>query len=369
MKMHLRLLAVAVAMAVVWSSSPTLAAPPAKGVIAIVGAAHTHMKWYPMNINGNKNIRVKYVWDHNAERAQWCAKQLPGAKAVANVDEIFNDPEVAGVMIMSENNRHHDLVLAAAKAHKAMFVEKPLALTAKDAAEMADAVDKAGVFFTTGYFMRTSPKYQFVKEQIAKGNFGKITRAYAANCHNAGREGEFDNRFHHWFTEADQAGGGAYVDMGTHAVDLLMWLLGDVESATGNLSTVATKYGPNDDCGEALLKFKNGATGVAAAAWVCPFNTLRLEVVGTEGYAVYLQDGSRDQLFFQSRKVPKSDLSKPVPDDKMPKGLPSPVDQFLNAVTGQKGPGAVTAQEAAARASVMEAIYAGAKKHEWVKPQ
>ena len=73
---------------------------------------------------------------------------------------------------------------------------------------MADAIDKAGVFFTTGYFMRTSPKYQFVKEQIAKGNFGKITRAYAANCHNAGREGEFDNPYHHWFTEAKPAGGG-----------------------------------------------------------------------------------------------------------------------------------------------------------------
>ena len=83
-------------------------------------------------------------------------------------------------------------------------------MTAKDAAEMADAVDKAGVFFTTGYFMRTSPKYLFLKEQIAKGNFGKITRAYAANCHNAGREGEFDNPFHHWFTEENQAGGGAY---------------------------------------------------------------------------------------------------------------------------------------------------------------
>ena len=80
MKMHLRLLAVAVAMAVVWSSSPTLAAPPAKGVIAIVGAAHTHMKWYPMNINGNKNIRVKYVWDHNAERRNGVPSSFPAQR-------------------------------------------------------------------------------------------------------------------------------------------------------------------------------------------------------------------------------------------------------------------------------------------------
>jgi predicted dehydrogenase len=340
---------------------------PPKAVIAVVGAAHTHMKWYPGTLNGN--ARVKYLWDPDAKRAEWCVKQFKGAKIAASVDEILSDPEVAGVVICSETNRHHDLVIAAAKAHKAMFVEKPLAITGKDAAEMSDAIDKAGVFFTTGYFMRTSPKYQFVKEQIDKGNFGKITRAYVANCHNAGREGEFDNPYHHWFTETKQAGGGACIDMGTHAVDMLMWLLGDVELATGDLSTAATKYGETDDCGEALLKFKNGATGVAAAGWVCPFNTLRLEVVGTEGYAMYVADGSRDQLFFESRKVPGSSLKMPVPDDKMPKGLPSPLEQFLNAVTGQKGPGAVTAQEAAARASVMEAIYTGAKKHEWVKPQ
>ena len=53
----------------------------------------------------------------------------------------------------------------------------------------------------------------------------------------------------------------------------------------------------------------------------------------------------------------------------MPKGLPSPVDMFLKAAAGEKNPNAVTAKEAAARVSVMEAIYDGAKKHEWVKPQ
>ena len=113
----------------VWSvvaGALAAADPPAKGVIAIVGAAHTHMKWYPMNINGNKNIRVKYVWDHNAERAQWCAKQLPGQRPSPTWMKSSTTRKSTGVMIMSENNRHHDLVLAAAKAHKAMFVEKPL---------------------------------------------------------------------------------------------------------------------------------------------------------------------------------------------------------------------------------------------------
>ena len=212
-----------------------------------------------------------------------------GAKVVANVDEIFSDPEVTGVVICSETNRHHDLVLAAAKAKKAMFVEKPMAITAKEAAEMADAIDKAGVFFTTGYFMRTSPKYLFLKEQIAKGNFGKITRAYAANCHDAAFNGTFNNAFHRWFTDTKQAGGGAFADMGTHAVDLLLWLLGDVESATGDLSAVSGNTGDADDCGEAFLKFKNGATGVVAAAWVNPLNPVQLDIVGTKGCAVIVR--------------------------------------------------------------------------------
>ena len=181
MKMHLRLLALAAMIGLAWSLLVPVAAadPPAKTAIAIVGAAHTHMKWYPGTLNGNANVRIKYLWAPDPKRAEWCVKQFHGTKVVANVNQIFADPEVTGVVICSETNRHHNLVIAAANAHKAMFVEKPLAITAKEAAQMADAIDKAGVFFTTGYFMRDLAE---VPVRQGADRQGQLRQDYAGVC-------------------------------------------------------------------------------------------------------------------------------------------------------------------------------------------
>ena len=261
MKATLRLAAAMAAWGLVWSSPAASAADaqPAKAVIAFLGGGHTHNWSYCFYaLNPNKDVRVKYVWDNNPALAIECRHWLADKpKIVGNVDEVFADPEVTGVMICGETCRHHDLVMAAAKAHKAIYVEKPMAITAKEAAEMADAIDKAGVFFTTGYHMRSDPKFRFLKEQVAKGDFGRITRMLAENCNGAGINHTFDPPFNRWMADAKQAGGGGFCDMGTHALDMAMWLGGDVESATGDLSVVVHNYGDTDDCGEALLKFKN----------------------------------------------------------------------------------------------------------------
>ena len=83
-------------------------------------------------------------------------------------------------------------MLAAAAAGKHMFVEKPLGMGAVDAYRMAEAIEKAGVLFQTGYFMRGNPIHLFLREQIAAGSFGKITRIRHSNCHAGSLGGWFD---------------------------------------------------------------------------------------------------------------------------------------------------------------------------------
>lgn len=98
--------------------------------LALVGGAHIHTPGFIKLLAARKDVRVKYVWDHDAARAEKRAQPL-NAKVVAKTDEIWNDPEVLGVVICSETNRHLELVLAAVKARKHMFVEKPLGITGK----------------------------------------------------------------------------------------------------------------------------------------------------------------------------------------------------------------------------------------------
>src|SRR5437899_4261623 len=142
-----------------------------KTTVALVGAAHIHAPGFVDLLKTRKDVTVKSVWDHDSARAEKYAKDL-NSRAVSNVQEIWSDPEIKAVVIYSETNRHPELVEAAAKARKHMFVEKPLGITGKESLAMADAIQKAGLLFTTGYFMRADPKHVFLKGEIAKGNFG-----------------------------------------------------------------------------------------------------------------------------------------------------------------------------------------------------
>jgi predicted dehydrogenase len=333
---------------------------PKPVTLAFVGCAHIHTPSYVGLLAKRPDVKVKYVWDHDAARAAKRASELK-AKPVADSAEIWSDRGVAGVVICSETSRHRDLVLAAAKAGKHMFVEKPLGIAAAESAAMAAAVEKAGLLFTTGYFMRTQPHHLFLKEQVEKGAFGKITRARGSNCHSGSLGGWFDTEWR-WMADPKIAGVGAFGDLGTHSLDILMWLLGDVDSVTAEIKVVTGRYGDCDETGEALLRFKSGVIGTLAAGWVDVDNPVSLLISGTEGHAAII----RDKLYVMSKKVPGADGRAPWTE--LPPALPAPMDQFVDAVSGKKVASLVTPHEAAARVSVMEAAYGGARGHTWVTP-
>ncbi len=346
--------------ALVVAAAPTLLADDKKKktTIAFVGAAHIHTPSFIELVKKRDDVQVKAVWDHDAARADKRAKEL-NAMVAADVATIWSDPEITAVIICSETNRHPELIMAAAKAGKHMFAEKPLGITGKESVAMAEAIEKANLLFTTGYFMRTDKKHLFLKSEIAKGNFGKITRARGSNCHGGSLGGWFDTEWR-WMADPKQAGFGGFGDLGTHKLDILMWLLGDVESVTADIRVVTGRYGDCDEVGEGLIQFKNGVIGSLAAGWVDLENPVELEIAGTEGHAT-IMDG---QLYYRSKKVPNSDSKEPLLN--LPAGPKLPLQQFLDAVAGAKDQPLVTPREAAARVVVMEAMYEGARKKTWV---
>ncbi|MCC6234201.1 MAG: Gfo/Idh/MocA family oxidoreductase, partial [Verrucomicrobiales bacterium] len=216
------------------ASSPVFAAE-GKITLALVGCAHIHTPSFVNLLKGRADVSVKYAWDHQRVRAEKRGGEL-GAQVVDDLEKIWADPQVQGVVICSETNRHPALVKAAAKAGKHQFVEKPLGITAAESLAMARAIESAGLLFTTGYFMRMDPKHLFLREQIRAGAFGTITRASGWNCHSGSLGGWFDEKPNdlpnswRWMADVDQAGVGGFGDLGTHSLDILMWMLGDVAS-------------------------------------------------------------------------------------------------------------------------------------------
>ena len=211
-------------------------------------------------------------------------------------------PRSRPVVICSETNRHHDLVLAAAAAGKHVFAEKPMGIGSAESYEMADALDNAHVFFTTGYFTRTVPAIQFLKQQVDQGVFGKITRVRGSNCHNGSLGHWFDTDWR-WMADPKIAGVGGFGDLGTHYLDILMWMFGDVQTVAADIKVVTGNYGDCDESGEALIKFKNGITGTLGAGWVDVADPVTLMISGTEGHA-YIDKG---KLFLTSKIVEGAD--------------------------------------------------------------
>ena len=327
--------------------------------VAFVGVAHIHTPNYLRLVKEHSGTRIKYVWDYDAERARKRAAEV-GAVVPADLSVIWSDPEIAAVVILSETDRHHDLVLAAAKAGKAVYAEKPLGINAHESREMAEAIEKAGVIFTTGYFMRTDPKHLFLKNEIGRGNFGVITRVRGSNCHNGSLGGWFDTEWR-WMADPKIAGVGAFGDLGTHKLDILMWLFGGIESVTADIRPVTHRYGNCDETGEALIRFESGVIGTLAAGWVDIDDPVKLLISGTRGNAVIFND----QLYYKSELVSGSDIHQVWRD--LPPQDPEPMIQFLDAVGGAKGEPLVSPQEAAARVTVMMAMYQAARKGDWVK--
>jgi predicted dehydrogenase len=337
--------------------------------VAFVGCAHIHTPGFVNNVNKREDVSCKYVYDQNRVRAEKRAADLKGEVQVADdVQRILDDPEVKAIIVCTETTRHEDVVLPAAEAKKHLFVEKPLGYSASDAYRMADAIDKAGVQFQTGYFMRGDAKNVFLKRQIEAGAFGKITRVRGSNCHGGALGGWFDSKPDdpasdwRWMADPKVAGVGGFGDLGTHSLDILLWLMGDVTTVTAQIDPGTGRYEGCDETGEGLLRFESGAIGTLAAGWDDVANPVSLLISGTEGHAAIVNG----QLFFQSKHVEGADGKTPY--ESLPSAVPAGMDAFLNAVVGQRDSILVTAREAAYRSAVMEALYTGAKEGRWVAP-
>ncbi|MEC7193518.1 MAG: Gfo/Idh/MocA family oxidoreductase [SAR324 cluster bacterium] len=161
-------------------------------------------------------------------------------------------------------------------------------------------------------------------------------------------------------TDMEQAGVGAFGDLGTHVLDILLWFMNDLEAVAATFSSPVGRYPNCDESGEALLKFKSGVVASIAAGWVDLAMPLTAEVSGTKAYAYVI----KDDLYLVSDDIKDANANIPFKD--VPESLPHAFDLFLDSVHSGESTNLVTPKEAAYRSTVMEAIYEAAATRKWV---
>jgi len=324
---------------------------------AFLGTAHIHTPGFINMINKRDDVKVKAIYDHDAARAQNNAEKL-NSQTVDSPQQILDDPEITSVVIASETARHLELVEAAAAAGKHLFVEKPLATSADSAQKMANAIQKAGVIFQTGFMLRSTPHMQFIKQEIERGNLGKITRMRVANCHNGVQRHLFDDEWK-WIADVEQAGGGGFADLGAHSLDILLWALlpscGKVKKVAASLGSGFERYGDIDEYGVGILSFENGAIGELAASWTDAKLRAPVEMHGTEGEIIV----NGTEVSYYSEKVEGADGE--IWTD-LPTQQPHPFELFWDKLEGKPLElDLISAEEAATGSILMDQMYKAAR--------
>ena len=226
-----------------------------------------------------ENVQMVAFCDIVRERAEKAAKDfgVEGAKVYEDYNELLKDSSIEVVHVLTPNNSHSPISVASLEAGKHVMCEKPMAKTYAEAKAMLEAQKRTGKLLTIGYQNRRNPEAIAMKRAADEGVFGDI---YFAKAHAIRRRGVPT-----WgvFIDEEKQGGGPLIDIGTHALDLTLWMMNNYEPAIVMGSTykkmrdqkeTANAFGDwkpeeftTEDSAFGFIKMKNGATIILESSW------------------------------------------------------------------------------------------------------
>ena len=266
------------------------------GLIGAGNIADAHLTAYS---HISDKCEIVAICDIDSERLNETADKFKIANRYATGDEMLAaHPDLDGADVCVWNCAHAECTIKALKAGVNVLCEKPMAYSAKEAAEMIKARDESGKLLMIGFVLRFSDSAKIAKDFIDKGYIGDIYYCRAQYVRRHGSPGG-------WFSDRSKSGGGPVIDLGVHVLDFTRYLAGSpkpvsVYAATfdniGRRDHLKTNVGwtpknasdkdPNtvEDYGSALIRYDNGMVTQLECSYTLqgPSRTVR-EVYGTKG--------------------------------------------------------------------------------------
>lgn len=243
------------------------------------------------------NLEMVAFCDLIPERAEEAAKKFgtPEAKVYTDYRELLKDESINNVRVLTHNKAHAEISIAAMRAGKHVLCEKPMASTYAEALEMVKVQKETGLVLTIGYQHKFDPDVIYAKSEAEKNTFGEI---YYANANVMRRRGV---PVRGAFLMKSEQGGGALIDIGTHALDTVLYIidnykpkmvLGKTYDKLKNQKEKANPFGdwnPDiydvEEFATGYVVMENGATIILEASWA--LNTtdvagVRYRICGTD---------------------------------------------------------------------------------------
>lgn len=285
------------------------------------------------------------VMRRDRERARDYATRHGVPRWYDDANALIADPEVDAIYVATPPSTHAEYAIAAARAGKPAYVEKPMAMNGAECDAMIAAFERAGVPLYVAYYRRALPRFLALKAALAE--LGPI-RAVRVALSSAWRAGDGPLP---WRVRPEIAGGGLFVDLGAHILDLLDDWFGPIVEVHG-IAENRGGYFPAEDTVSMSFRFESGVVGSGSFCFVADDSIDRVEVVGAEGhlsFATFANVPARITVRGRAREV----------DIAHPEHIQMPlIHDVVANLLGRAGPKASTGVTAARTTRVIEAVLA-----------
>ncbi|HLI22218.1 MAG TPA: Gfo/Idh/MocA family oxidoreductase [Stellaceae bacterium] len=213
-----------------------------------------------------------------------------GGKRFPRYEDALADPAVDAVLLATPHSLHAQQIIAAAKAKKNVFVEKPMTLTVESGREAAKACEEAHVALGIGHNRRYSQVARKMKAMVESGEVGKVLHV-EANYSSAGGMHYVPGM---WRAKREECPGGGLAPMSLHVIDTLTWILGPIKRLSGIAKRQAITQVELDDTAAALFELESGATGSLGCVFATAMNAT-LKLYGTKA-SIEARDNFKELL-------------------------------------------------------------------------
>lgn len=244
----------------------------------------------------NKAMAADYAIRHNVPR--W----------YDDADALIANPEVDAVYIATPPGSHLEYALKVSAAGKPCYVEKPMARSNAECGQMVSAFKTANVPLFVAYYRRALDRFINARKLISAGAIGKVT---GVNYRFTLPAAKFDGLVQPWRLQAEHAGGGLFLDLGCHTLDIIDYMVGPLYSEAGVASNSAGLYAVEDAVALTFVT-QNGAPGTAHWNFAGAYIEDVIEITGTKGRISLSTFGNEPAQLFSAHGIEKFDLPNPV---------------------------------------------------------
>ena len=317
---------------------------------AIIGCGDIARKRVAAAIQLDENSQLLAACRRDEAKLDQFCRDFHVPRAYRTAEEVLADADIDAVYIATPVNEHCPGTIVAAEAGKHVLCEKPMALDASQCDEMIAACREHNVHLGVAYYRRFYPSVLRIKQLLTAGEIGELltvnvdcSTPLAIDPHEDG----------YWRVIQNAGGGGALMDIGSHRINLLLDLFGDIVAVKSMIGTVAAEY-EAENVAAALFRFSSGMHGSLHCLFGTPVDPDRFEVFGTKG-RLFVTPLNGDTLVIENAEGTRREHLPPHDNLHYPL-----IADFTAAITQQHAP-TVTGEEGRATTAIMDWVYRAAE--------